>query len=59
MLDCASFYQNENLVGEALTNVLLNGLNRDDIFVVSKVWWDEVEDVEAACLRSLDALGLK
>jgi diketogulonate reductase-like aldo/keto reductase len=28
------------------------------MFVVSKVWWDEVEDVEAACRRSMKKLGV-
>jgi diketogulonate reductase-like aldo/keto reductase len=29
------------------------------LFIISKVWWDEVEDVEAACKRSLQNLGLE
>ena len=59
MLDCASFYKNEMLMGDAITMCLLNGMEREEIFVTSKVWMDEVEDVEAACYRSLEALGLK
>ena len=55
MLDCASFYANEEIVGEALKK---SGVKRDDISIVSKVWWDEVEDVEAACKRSLQKLGV-
>lgn len=55
MFDCASFYKNEELVGQAL-NELINvdkSVSREEMFIVSKVWWDEVEDVEAACKRSL------
>ena len=34
-------------------------MKREDLFVISKIWWDEVEDVEAACKRSLSKLGLE
>mmetsp|Transcript_4182 Transcript_4182/g.7092 ORF Transcript_4182/g.7092 Transcript_4182/m.7092 type:complete len:83 (+) Transcript_4182:60-308(+) len=55
LLDCASFYKNEEVVGEALNEVLNvdKKKKREDIFIISKIWWDEVEDVEAACRRSL------
>ena len=33
-------------------------LKREDLFVTSKVWIDEVEDVEAACRKSLEKLKL-
>ena len=56
MLDCASFYKNEAIVGEALKGA---NIKREDISIVSKVWWDEVEDVEAACRRSLDRLQIE
>jgi diketogulonate reductase-like aldo/keto reductase len=58
--DCASFYKNEEVVGEALKGILQEdkAASREDLFVVSKVWFDEVEDVEAACRRSLEKLGL-
>ena len=58
MYDCASFYKNEQIVGQALKEVFKTKA-RSDIFVVSKVWWDEVEDVEAACRRSLEKLGVE
>lgn len=28
------------------------------MFIISKVWWNEVEDVEAACKRSLQKLNV-
>jgi len=55
MLDCASFYKNEEVVGQAL-NECLNVdkcVTREELYIVSKIWWDEVEDAEAACRRSL------
>jgi len=58
MLDCASFYKNEELVGGVI-NDLVNvdkSHKREDLYVISKIWWDEVEDCEAACKRSLAKL---
>ena len=34
-------------------------VKREDLFIVSKVWLDEVEDIEAACRRSLKKLGVE
>jgi 2,5-diketo-D-gluconate reductase A len=60
MLDCASFYKNEEMVGNALSEVLASSkVTREEMFIVSKVWWDEVEDVEAACKRSMQRLGVE
>ena len=56
MYDCASYYKNEHIVGEAIAQLKTP---RSDIFVISKVWWDEVEDCEAACRRSLKNLGVE
>ena len=59
MLDCASFYKNEELVGQALKELFEEKVvERKDLYIVSKVWWDEVDDVEAACKRSLTKLGV-
>ena len=60
MLDCASFYKNEQIVGQALSQVINvdKSVSRDEMFIISKVWHDEVEDVEAACKRSLQKLGV-
>ena len=57
LYDCASFYKNEEVVGQALKEVTKT-IAREQLFVVSKVWWDEVEDVESACKRSLQKLGV-
>lgn len=58
-LDSASYYKNEEVVGEAIKIVLEKGeIKREDLYIVTKVWMDEVEDVEAACKRSLAKLGI-
>lgn len=56
MLDTASFYKNEEIVGQGIRD---SGVPREELYVISKVWWDEVEDVEAACRRSLERLGIE
>jgi diketogulonate reductase-like aldo/keto reductase len=58
--DTASYYNNENTVGEAVkTSIEQGDVTRDELFIVTKVWMDEVEDVEAACKRSLEKLGVE
>lgn len=54
-IDTASRYKNEAVVGEAIK---LSGVRREDLFIITKVWIDEVEDVDGACRRSLEKLGL-
>ena len=56
--DCASRYGNEEMVGEALKKVG-ETVKRDEMFVVSKLWHSDAEDVEAACRLSLKNLGLE
>ena len=60
-VDCASVYQNEDEVGDALHHALSRGLvDRAELYVCSKVWNNDhaPERVRAACLRSLKALKL-
>jgi len=60
-IDCASVYQNEEEVGEALQAALTPGhVPREELFVCSKVWNTEhaADRVRAACIRSLQALKL-
>lgn len=60
MLDTASFYKNEECVGKAMAQLFQDKVvERQDLYVVSKVWHDEVQDVQAACERSLQKLGIK
>eukprot|EP00727_Mastigamoeba_balamuthi_P007402 m51a1_g3282 putative alcohol dehydrogenase (323) ;mRNA; r:257606-258683 len=63
-IDCAAVYKNEAEVGEALLRVFNapgSIVRREDVFVTSKLWNDShsARDVRAACLRSLEALGLE
>lgn len=59
LIDTASRYKNEEAVGKAIKIVLDQGsIKREQLFVITKVWIDEVEDVENACRRSLGKLGL-
>ena len=60
LIDTASRYKNEQAVGSGVNLALKSGkINREEMFVVTKVWIDEVDDVEAACRRSLARLGLE
>ena len=56
-IDTASRYKNEEAVGKAIK--MAAGVSREELFVITKVWIDEVEDVEGACRRSLEKLGLQ
>ena len=58
LLDCASRYRNEEVVGKAINDVVNveKTHKREDLYVISKVWWDEVEDCEAACKKQLEKL---
>ncbi|HEY3406899.1 MAG TPA: aldo/keto reductase, partial [Propionicimonas sp.] len=41
LVDCASVYANEHLIGPVLAETMADlGLARDDVFIVSKVWND-------------------
>ncbi len=58
--DCASVYGNERLVGEALRQVMAEGVRREALWITSKLWNDAhaEADVVPACERSLKDLGL-
>jgi len=60
--DCATAYQNEEVVGRALKRAMADGLvKRDELFVLSKLWNKDMnpEDVIPACEASLEKLGLE
>lgn len=59
-LDSAALYGNEAGVGLALESAFEAGLNRQDVFVTSKVWNTDqgYESTLAACQRSLSDLRL-
>ena len=58
-LDTASRYENEDLVGQAVQNCIARGeIQREDIFITTKLWHNEYQDPEAALRRSLSKLQL-
>ena len=56
-IDTAAYYQNEESVGRAIKDC---GLERDDIFVTTKIWYDShgYDKALAACDRSLSLLKM-
>lgn len=57
--DTASLYNSEAALGDALSQAFKDGtLTRADVFVSSKPWCTETDDVLAAIKRSLSALQL-
>lgn len=61
-LDCATAYQNEDVVGRAIAKAIKLGyVKREELFVLSKLWNKHMnpEDVIPACEDSLKMLGLE
>ncbi len=61
MLDCASVYGNEDLIGVEIAKAVAEGVvARDDLFVISKLWNDMhgQGDVLVSCAQSLRDLRL-
>ena len=57
-VDCASVYANEPEIGDVLRKAIAGGLLRDELWICSKVWNDQHDDVAVACEQSLADLGL-
>jgi diketogulonate reductase-like aldo/keto reductase len=58
-IDTASRYNNEGAIGEALQEVFATGkVKREEVFITTKLWQDDRDDVEGAVRRSLDKLKL-
>lgn len=61
-LDEACDYGNEKEAGEGIKRAIDEGIvKREDLFVTSKLWntYHRKEHVKAACVKSLEDLGLK
>lgn len=56
LIDTASMYDNENIIGEALQEAFKTGLKREEIFITTKAWPSELKDVRGACMRSIEKL---
>lgn len=52
--DTASLYETERDLGKAIKD---SGVNRSDLFLASKAWHDELDDIDAALERSLNRIG--
>jgi diketogulonate reductase-like aldo/keto reductase len=59
--DCASVYGNEDRIGLALKKLFESGLNREKVWITSKLWNDKhaENDVIASCEKSLRDLQLE
>jgi len=56
--DCASVYGNEKLIGVVLKKIINSGIPRQELYIDSKVWNDQHEDVIGACRQTLEDLQL-
>lgn len=55
--DTASFYDNEEVIGEAVKRAIEDSIvTRSELFIVTKIWHTEFADVDAAIQRSLHKL---
>jgi diketogulonate reductase-like aldo/keto reductase len=59
--DCASVYGNEAYIGNSFRELFASGLDREEIWVTSKLWNDKhgEQDVIPSCQKSLSDLGLE
>jgi len=56
--DCASVYGNEPEIGEAFEEILRGGVEREELWVTSKLWNDKHDGVIGSCRQSLADLRL-
>ena len=59
--DCASVYGNEAHIGNSFRELFASGMDREEIWVTSKLWNDKhgEHDVVPSCQKSLSDLGLE
>ena len=55
-IDTASIYENEESVGTAVQEAIAQGVKREDLFITTKLWQADREDVEGAVRASLKKL---
>jgi alcohol dehydrogenase (NADP+) len=60
LFDCASVYGNEDLIGEVFEQIIQSGIEREELFITSKVWNDMhgKGDVLLSCAKTLKDLRL-
>ncbi len=58
LIDCAQVYNNEHQIGEVIKEALDEGLDREDLFIMSKVWNNnhEPENVLKSCEQTIKDL---
>ena len=61
LIDTAAMYENEQAVGEAIREAIVQGIPEDEIYVTTKVWKTELgyEKTRQAVLASYAKLGLE
>lgn len=58
-IDCAEVYMNEKEIGQAIAEVIKEGtVKREDLWITGKVWNNHHREVEKACRKSLEDLGI-
>lgn len=56
-IDTAKVYENEAKIGEALKECFAEGIKREDLYIVTKLWHDaDKQNVERALRSQLKAL---
>ena len=58
-VDTAKLYGNEADIGKALKEVFAAGIKREELFIMTKLWHDNKNDVEDALNLSFEKLGLE
>lgn len=59
LIDTAAAYMNEQAVGNAVRKAINEGIvKREDLFITTKLWVQDYEDIQKAIDRSLELLGL-
>ncbi len=59
LVDTAKIYENERGVGSAIKKAIASGISREEIFVTTKLWNGDHDNVEQAFDESLKRLGLE
>lgn len=58
LFDGASVYGNEDLIGKVYKEIIADGIKREELFITSKVWNDQHDNVIEACKKTLKDLQL-
>lgn len=59
LFDTAKFYENEEAIGKAINKCIKEGIvKREELFISTKLWMDDLEDPEKALSLALKRLNL-